>query len=313
MAPDASPLSFFVSSGDMLADRRYAFARDLAARGDHAAAADLLEQTVDRVCGFAAAWFALGEARLQLADPQGAAQAFRRCLACDPADRCGARLHLGRLGVEEIATAMSPAYVAHLFDQYAPRFERELAEHLQYRGPDLLLEAIHATRGREPRRLARALDLGCGTGLMGERLRSVADTLVGVDLSSGMVAAAARKGCYDRLVMADIVAFLTEEARGGARYDLVTAADVFVYFADLAKACAAAAQALAPGGLLAFTVETHEGDGVVLGETLRYAHGAKHVLVALSAAGFANVTLTPAATRTERRVPVLGLLVLATA
>ena len=34
---------------------------------------------------------------------------------------------------------------------------------------------------------------------------------------------------------------------------------------------------LAAGGLLAFTVETHDGDGVILGEGLRYAHGAAYV------------------------------------
>ena len=32
---------------------------------------------------------------------------------------------------------------------------------------------------------------------------------------------------------------------------------------------------LAPGGLFAFTVESHAGEGVVLGEGLRYAHGAE--------------------------------------
>ena len=36
-----------------------------------------------------------------------------------------------------------------------------------------------------------------------------------------------------------------------------------------------------PGGLLAFTVETHDGDGVILGEGLRYAHGAGCVRAAI--------------------------------
>ena len=42
---------------------------------------------------------------------------------------------------------------------------------------------------------------------------------------------------------------------------------------------------LAAGGLLAFTAETHEGEGVILGEGLRYAHGAAYVRASVEAAG----------------------------
>ena len=48
---------------------------------------------------------------------------------------------------------------------------------------------------------------------------------------------------------------------------------------------AAASRVLAPDGLFAFTVETHAGDGVVLQQTLRYAHGAAHVRPAIADAG----------------------------
>ena len=55
---DTGPL--FVSSGDLVSDRRYKAAVELAARGDFAAAADVLTQTVEAAPGFATAWFALG-------------------------------------------------------------------------------------------------------------------------------------------------------------------------------------------------------------------------------------------------------------
>ncbi len=51
------------ASNDILADRRLAWAKELPAEGDHAAAADLLEQVVAIVPGWAPAWAALGEAR----------------------------------------------------------------------------------------------------------------------------------------------------------------------------------------------------------------------------------------------------------
>jgi predicted TPR repeat methyltransferase len=92
---------------------------------------------------------------------------------------------------------------------------------------------------------------------------------------------------------------------------LIVAADVFVYVSDLAPVAAAAARVLAPGGLFAFTVETHSGEGVVLQQTLRYAHGAAHVRAALAGAGLAVLHLAEASTRTEKGVPVAGLVVVA--
>ena len=39
------------------------------------------------------------------------------------------------------------------------------------------------------------------------------------------------------------------------------------------------------GGVLAFTVETHGGEGVILRQGLRYAHGAAYVRRSIEAAG----------------------------
>src|ERR1044072_5369223 len=88
----------FISSGDLIADRRYDFARAYAADGDLVAAADLYAQAVELAPGFASAWFALGEAREALGDRGGARAAFARARDTDPQDRHGAALHLARLG-----------------------------------------------------------------------------------------------------------------------------------------------------------------------------------------------------------------------
>ena len=93
--------------------------------------------------------------------------------------------------------------------------------------------------------------------------------------------------------------------------DLVIAADTFVYLPDLAPICRAVARILAPDGLMAFTVETHAGSGIVLGEKLRYAHGADHVSAAIAVAGLLLVALDAVSTRTENRAPVPGLLAVA--
>jgi len=301
----------FVSSGDLIADRRYKWALDHAARGDLAGAADILAQTVELAPAFATAWFALGAIRDNLGDRAGAIAAWEKARDADPEDYHGARLQLARLGVGEVTPAMTEVYVRRLFDQHAPDFDRSLIERLDYRGPALLLEAVTAVCRQLGRadHFVRALDLGCGTRLAGQAFARWIDALVGVDLSPGMIEMARRTGVYGQLHVADMSEFLARESAGGA--DLVLVADAFPYVADLSPHCREIARVLAPGGLLAFTVETHPGDGVVLQPTLRYAHGTAHVRGTLEAAGLTLLHLAPASTRTEKGAPVAGLVVVA--
>jgi predicted TPR repeat methyltransferase len=294
-----------MSSGDLIADRRYEWARDSEAKGDLSAAADLLAQALELAPQFASAWFALGEVRLKLGNENGAAEAFERARAADPQDRHGAALYLARL--RGGADAMPQGYVRALFDAYAPAFDETLTGPLNYRAPELLLAAVQKAR-IERMKFGAMLDLGCGTGLAGAAFRQYCDWLVGVDLSAAMLAKARGKGLYDKLFERDVMEFLGDEAADNGRYHLVVAADVFMFFDNLAPLIAAIAPCLEVGGVLAFSVETHNGDGVLLRETLRYAHGAAHVRRALEAAGLKLLGLDSAATRTEKGVPVPGLI-----
>ncbi len=303
----------FVSSGDLIADRRYKAAVELAARGDLPAAADILVQTVELTPNFATAWFALGAIRDRLGDRDGAVAAFALASAADPADYHGARLQLARLGAGEATPAMTETYVRRLFDQYASRYDAALTEHLNYRGPALLRDAVDAAMraAKRPMRFGAMLDLGCGTGLAGAAFRPFVDWLVGVDLSAAMIAQAATKGLYDRLATGDLSDFLAGEIAAAGKYHLAVAADVFVYLNDIAPVVAAAARVLAPGGVFAFTVETHPGDGSKLLPTLRFAHGETYLRAAIAAAGLRLLKLDAAPIRTENGVPVQGLVLVA--
>ena len=299
-----------LSSGNLIADRRFEWARDREAKGDLAGAADLLVQALELAPGYAPAWFVLGELREKLGDRAGAIAAFARARAADPQDRHGAALHLVRLGAEAAAT-MPESYVRTLFDGYAAGFDRALTEGLSYRAPELLYGAVATAQAGRRMKFGSVLDLGCGTGLAALPFRPVSDWMVGVDLSPAMLAQARAKALYDRLVEGEVLRFLADEAALKARYHLILAGDVFVYLDDLAPVLRAAAQVLAPSAPLAFSVETHDGDGVVLRETLRYAHGKAHVQAALVAAGFKALSLDFASTRTEKGAPVPGLIVVA--
>ena len=310
---DSIPL--FVSSGDLIADRRYHWALDHAARGDLSAAADILSQTVELAPAFAAAWFALGAIRDRLGDRAGAIAAFEEARDADSADYLGARLQLAVLGRGDVTPAMSEPYVRRLFDQYAARYDAALTTQLAYRGPAILLGAVEQAMHAAARPLCfpSALDLGCGTGLAGAAFRPLVDWLVGVDLSPAMAAQAAAKGDYDRLVTADLMDFLGGETRDAAQYHLVLAADVFVYINDLCPVLASVASVLAPGGFVAFTVETHSGDGVKLLPTLRYAHAESHIRRAFKDAELVLASLSDVSIRSEKGLPMDSLVVVAQA
>lgn len=305
----------FVSSGDLIADRRYKWALDHAAQGDLAGAADILAQTVELAPGFATAWFALGAIRDQLGEREDAIAAFVRARDADPEDYHGARLQLARLGAGEPAPAMTETYVRRLFDQYAGRYDVALTERLNYRGPSLLRDAVATVpqAANQTMHFEAALDLGCGTGLGGAAFRPFVDRMTGVDLSPAMIEQAKGKDLYDRLTCASIQDYLSDAIADRRQYQLIFAADVMVYVNAIAPIVAKAAQVLAPDGLLAFTVETHAEEGVKLLPTLRYAHGEACIRGALHDAGLATVHLAKATVRNEKGVPVDSLVVVASA
>jgi predicted TPR repeat methyltransferase len=305
------PARLFLSSGDLVADRRFEFARDLQLKGDLVAAADLFAQAAELAPNFASAWFTLGEIRERLGQCDEAIAAFRQARAADPGDRHGANLRLMRLGAEQLSD-MPQAYVQALFDQYAPWFEAALVDDLGYRGPALLFKAVLSVRSaaRKPAFFKRAIDLGCGTGLAASAFAREVDRFVGIDLSPRMIERARATGLYAELEVADMVQGLRAKPDGGA--DLILAADAMVYVADLVPVLGEAKRVLVADGLLAFTVETHGGEGVVIGGGLRYAHSAPYVRATIEAAGLKLSRCEDLSARNEDNVPAPGLVVVAT-
>ena len=304
------PTRLFLSSGDLMADRRFDFARDLQLKGDLAAAADLLLQATELAPGFASAWFTLGGIREQLGEGDAAIAAFRKALAADPDDRHGAGLRLMLSGAQPLS-GMPQAYVRTLFDQYAPKFESALVGDLGYRGPRLLFSAVLAARAavRKPALFRSAIDLGCGTGLAATAFAAQVDHFTGIDLSPRMIERARATGLYAELEVADMLEGLRDRPDGSA--ELILAADAMVYVADIVPVLREAKRVLVAGGLLAFTVETHRSEGVILGEGLRYAHSAEYVRGSIGEAGLALSRLDDLSARDEDNIPVPGLVVVA--
>jgi predicted TPR repeat methyltransferase len=135
-------------------------------------------------------------------------------------------------------------------------------------------------------------------------LRPIAQTLTGLDLSKGMVEMARQRGIYDRLEVVEIVAGLRAKPEA---YDLLVAGDVFCYFGNLSEVVAAAAFALRPGGLFAFSVEESESPEWVLRASRRYAHHPSYVRGVASQFGFEVIQLETRGLRKEAGKDLAGL------
>jgi predicted TPR repeat methyltransferase len=216
---------------------------------------------------------------------------------------------LAAVSGRDIPARASDDYVALSFDSFAESFERKL-EQLSYRAPSLVAAAIKDS-GLEPAGALDVLDAGCGTGLCGALVKPYARTLVGVDLSVGMLTKAEQKQIYDRLVKDELTHFLQVR---NAEFDLILSADTLVYFGPLEEVAAAAGGALRPGGQFVFTLEelASAADGDFRIETHgRYSHSQSHVERVLRGAGF-SPEISHADLRTESALPVAGLVVRAT-
>jgi predicted TPR repeat methyltransferase len=302
----ARPSTALRSSGDLVVDRRYLYAQAAAADGDHVAAADLLEQTLDLAPRWAPLWIAFGDMLDKLGRPEDAAAAYEQAMALDPSGALGVPLHLARCGRGPSPEAAPEAYIRALFDDYADHFETHLTGPLSYDGPTLLQRGLSRLGAAH---FATVVDLGCGTGLCGARFRATSLHLAGVDLSPRMIEAARAKQIYDRLTIASIEAFLRAEPERSA--SLVVAADVLVYTGCLAAIFSAVRRVLAPGGYFAFTLQSTPAGSYRVGSDLRYAHGEDYVRKVARGAGLVIRLMEQVPARTEAGTPVPGLVVIA--
>lgn len=229
-----------------------------------------------------------------------ARQSFETVLRLDP-DNQPARHLLSTLAGESPDTAPKE-FVAKLFDDYAGKFETHLTEELNYQFPQMVREAVPRVLNREPASL-RILDLGCGTGLCGPLFRDMAETLIGVDLSPGMLAKAREKNVYDSLIEGDLSKALQAEKES---LDLVIAADVFVYVGNLRQVFSDCRDAMRTGALLAFSTECFDGGGFELRASGRFAHSPGYIEGLAEDFGFSVLTCEEIVIRTSSDGPLAG-------
>lgn len=199
-----------------------------------------------------------------------AAAWFEKTLHLQPNNQTIRYLHSALTCHTSDITRAPTAFVSTLFDNYAGYFEQHLAKRLDYQLPELFYDRLK--QWCQPNASQwQILDLGCGTGLCGQKVKEWSKWLVGVDLSSKMIFEAVRKQIYDALVIGDLSTLL---ARAQHTWDLIMAADVLVYLGELSELFGWVKQALKPNGYFLFSTEICAESKLAyqLQQTGRFAH-----------------------------------------
>lgn len=246
----------------------------------------------------------LGRALYRFGRVEEAAVVYEKWLEIDPKNSIAEHMLAACRG-NAVPDRCSDEFVRESFDAFADSFD-EVLERLEYRAPGLVAEAVDRALP-PPQSQFRVLDVGCGTGLCGERLKPYSSELTGIDLSSKMVDKAAKLGLYDLLEVAELTQFLLAHP---GEFDLIVAADTLVYFGALTEVFLATSASLREEGVFIFTVEADsQSDSYQLQPHGRYSHCETFVRRELLGAGFEVLAVEHETLRMEAEEPVEGLVV----
>ena len=194
--------------------------------------------------------------------------------------------------------------IQQLYRRFSTFYEANVCDELDYQGPERIQDLVASATG-DGDNLA-VLDLGCGSGLAGVRLKPRSARLVGIDLSPEMVDLARAHAIYDDLEVAEITNWLE---RTPDSFDLIVACDSLIYFGDLRQVVVSAATRLNKAGVIAFTVERGDQYPFRLSDSGRYTHHPNHVRDVAAEAGLSVVRLDEGYLRMEYGAEVTGLFV----
>lgn len=184
-------------------------------------------------------------------------------------------------------------YTQKLFDNFADNYELVLA--------NIGYELPRRFRGITGDVEGLIVDIGCGSGLVGVAYQTDFTHLIGVDISEKMLAKAAEKHCYERLICQDALEFCVQKLPT-LRPQLITAADVCCYLNDLTPLL----RACAPCPII-FSIENAPAEvaQAKLSASGRYQHNPWFVTELLSSL-YATVQSQTLTLRQENGKPVTG-------
>ena len=146
----------------------------------------------------------------------------------------------------------SPEDSKRLYAKWAQTYDREFADHMGYALPSRVADTFVSVVGSE--KIGRVLDVGAGTGLVGQRLAAHGLARVdALDISVEMLAVAASKGCYNTMIEGDLLRCLpiTEDT-----YDFIISAGTFTHGHVDAAALDELLRITKPGALFCLSINS---------------------------------------------------------
>ncbi|MFA6038368.1 MAG: tetratricopeptide repeat protein [Legionellales bacterium] len=197
---------------------------------------------------------------------------LKKAQALEPANE-SIRFLLAAFEQQKTPLIAPKTFVQELFNHYADTYDQHMEQVLHYKTPAQLHELLNPYRHLLPQN-PKILDLGCGTGLVGQYFQDLNAAFIGVDLADEMLTQAKQKNIYQELMNADILEYLktTQE-----KFDLIIASDVLNYFGDLNPIFTACKRVLNPKGLLLFSIELTDQQDYFLHAHARFSHQSDYI------------------------------------
>ncbi|MFQ3301701.1 MAG: putative TPR repeat methyltransferase [Planktomarina sp.] len=146
----------------------------------------------------------------------------------------------------------SPEDNKRLYAKWAQTYDHEFADHMGYALPARVADTFVSVVGSGE--IGRVLDVGAGTGLVGQRL--AAHGLVRIDaldISVEMLTVAASKGCYNAMIEGDLMGCLPIAAD---TYDFIISAGTFTHGHVDAAALDELLRITKPGALFCLSINS---------------------------------------------------------
>ncbi len=195
--------------------------------------------------------------------------------------------------INEQTSPVEEEYNRLLFNNFAPTYEETL-KRINYQVIDKINQIY-------PNLTGNILDLGCGTGLVAEKLKTKNNTFDGIDISENMLDIAKQKNIYSSLEQTDIASYLEKTVK---EYDLIIAADVFCYLGDLEYII----QKCYPTDII-FSIEAETDiKDFKMQPNGRYKHNPQYIENLARKIGYTEINMHPLKIRQEYGIDLNGFL-----
>lgn len=169
--------------------------------------------------------------------------------------------------------SVAEAYAKKLYDVFATEYDEKM-EKLEASALDEILKIV------SEKQFKKVLDLACGTGAFGKKLKQNFNLLIGVDISQNMLDIAHITGVYDKLICSSVSEYLKSSKD---TFDLIVALELTGYLDNLSDLLQGVKSHLVPDGMFIFSIEypTDKND-TELSTNGRYLYSldfVKHVLI----------------------------------